>query len=163
MPAIMRMSCNHCDYAKEGSQSVTLAIRTDGSEVVCGHPVERMIAEKATGESWKDLVRQRRIRYRFGLVCLNCGELGYYGPDQLGHPPRRATHIVNVVSSVTTKEAGRYSCTACGLAKLYPLMVDLTQREIAREFVNWLRGLPNGPICPKCRAGRLRSYLVAVS
>jgi hypothetical protein len=163
MPAVMLIACNTCDYTKRGIQSVTVAIRADGSEEVCPHPVERTYAERATGLPWPQLVRQGRIRYRYGLVCLGCGELDYYGPDQLGKGPRRWTHIGNIVSSVTTRQARAHVCRGCGLNALHPLVWNETEREILLEFWNWLQGRPNGPVCPACHLGRLSSQMVAMS
>ena len=163
MPAIMRIGCNRCDYAQTGSQSITIAIKEDGSEVECLHPLERTMAEEATGASWKQLVREGRIRYRYALVCLSCGDLGYHGPDQLGEGPRRWTHIGNIVSGVTRKDARKHSCERCGRNTLYPLMADETELEILLQFFNWLRGRPSRPLCPVCHTGRLEASMRAIS
>ena len=163
MPAIMRIACTVCDYAREGSQSLTILIKSDGSELICPHPVESMVAEEATGMSWRELRRARRIRYRQGMVCLGCGELGYYGPDQVGAGPRRATKIGNIVTSVRRREARMHRCRACGRGALEPLMVDETEWELWGQLWNWVRGKPNGPFCPVCHVGQLRSEMTAVS
>ena len=83
MPAVMQLACRRCDFAREGIQAVTIFIKADGSEVICPHPLETRYAEEATGLSWKELKRASRIRYRCGMVCLGCGDLGYYGPVSL--------------------------------------------------------------------------------
>jgi hypothetical protein len=163
MPAVIQLRCKRCDYEVSGIKSITIAIKSDGSEAVCPHPLERREAEAATGESWKQLARRGRIRYRYAMACLGCGELDYYGRDQLGEPQRHWTHIGNIISSVTTREARRYSCEHCGRNQLYPLARDETEGEILREFFNWLRGVPNGPVCPACHTGRLHAAMVAIS
>ena len=159
----MRIACNQCDYARRAIASITVAIKADGSEVVCPHPIEFTRAEEATGLSWRELKRAGRIRYRYAMVCLGCGELDYYGPDQLGTGPRQPTHIGSIVRKIRRREAGMHRCRACGLNTLQPLHLDETEWEILVEFWNWIRGKPNGPICPSCHLGRLRSDMVAIS
>lgn len=163
MPAIMRLGCRRCDFAREGIQAVTIVIKTDGSELICPHPLELMYAEKATGLSWSELRRKGRIRYRCGMVCLACGDLGYYGPDQLGEGAARATHISNTVRSVRRREARKHRCRACGRGDLEPLVVNETERELWVQLWNWVRGKPNGPFCPVCHVGQLRSQMTAIS
>jgi len=163
MPAVMRIACNRCDYARRGIASITVAIKADGSEVVCPHPLEVARAEEATGLRWRELERAGRIRYRYAMICLGCGELEYYGPDQLGMSPRRRTHIGRIVSSVRSREALMHVCRGCGRNTLRPLHLDETEWEILVEFWNWVRGKPKGPICPSCHLGRLSSQMVAIS
>lgn len=163
MPAIMRIACSLCDFARGGSQSTTVVLKADGSELICPRPIESMVAEQATGMSWRELRRAGRIRYRYAMVCLGCGELGYYGPDQLGAGPRRATHIGNIVRSVRRREARMHRCRACRRDALEPLMVDETEWELWVQLWNWVRGKQNGPICPACHLGRLQSQMTAIS
>jgi hypothetical protein len=110
-----------------------------------------------------ELTRAGRIRYRYAMVCLNCGDLDYYGPDQLGAGQSRVTHIGNIVRSVRRREARMHHCRACGGDALEPLMVDETELELWVQLWNWVRGKPNGPICPVCHLGRLRSRMTAIS
>jgi len=163
MPAVMRLACSRCDFARDGIQAVTIVIKADGSEVICPHPLEARYAEEATGLSWKELRRASRIRYRCAMVCLGCGDLGYYGPDQLGTGPARATHIGNTVRSVRRREARLHQCRICGRHDLEPLMVDETEWELWGQLWNWVRDKPNGPFCPACHIGQLRSRMTAIS
>jgi hypothetical protein len=163
MPAIMSLACNRCNFARKGIQNLTVVIKADGEEVICPHPLESTYAEEATGLSWSELSRAGRIRYRSALVCLGCGELDYYGPDQLGEGMARWTHIGNIVRSVRRREARMHRCRACGYHDLEPLKVDETEWEIWGQLFNWIRGKPNGPFCPACHVGQLRSRMTAIS
>jgi len=163
MPAIMRLACSQCDFVRQGIQSLTIVIKSDGSEVICPHPLEPTYAEEATGSSWSELRRAGRIRYRLAMVCLGCGDLGYYGPDQLGAGLARATHIGNTVRSVRRREARMHRCRACGQGRLEPLKVDETEWELWGQLWNWVRRKPNGPFCPACHVGQLRSRMTGIS
>ena len=79
------------------------------------------------------------------MVCLNCGDLEYYGRDQLRTDPRR------------------HRCQACGLNTVKPLAAFDSEWAIFLEFLNWVRRKPSGPICPLCHLGRLSSQMVGIS
>jgi hypothetical protein len=162
MPGVFRVSCSSCGFEREGVAAITIVVGNNGSEIECPHPAEVRTAEEATGMEWRELVSQQRIRHRHALVCLDCGRLDYYGPDQL---PATA-HVVAknqswaATSHMSPKQAKQFSCSGCSNPSLYPLSGNpgclawvwaLMARS--QEQVN----------CPMCRKGVLRFEIIAVS
>ena len=161
MPGLYTLKCDRCDFhVGPRVMSITLAVKDDGREIICPHPSEVRTAEGATGKKWHDLMREGRILYRYGFVCLACGKFGYYGPDQLHGPARRLTHIGNIVHQPTTNEAKNYTCTSCGKKAMYPLCGDT---GCLLAILNLLGLFRKRVACPKCNGGNLRSELVAIS
>lgn len=160
MPGIFEVSCDRCDYRIEAIMSITLVIKDDGTEVICPHPLEYRTAEAETGRAWRDLLREGRIAWRHGFVCLGCGEFGYYGPDQLRKPARGMGHIGNITHQPTPREASEYACRACGGRDMHPLCGDTGCLTTLLELLG--RKRPR-VACPKCRDGQLTSELVAIS
>ncbi len=140
--------------------SLTSVVLNEGAEKICPHPCEVSIAEEATGMRWSELRRANRIRYRFALACLVCGELGYYGPSDLKDDVRAGGHIASIVHQPSPKSAGKFACRSCGHQSLYPicgntgcLLGILNLFGIARRRVS----------CPMCSDGGLKSDTYARS
>lgn len=135
MPAIYRIGCDSCDFGGLASESATLVRLDDGSELVCGHPLERIEAERATGVSWKQLRLDGRILYRYAAGCAHCGKIDYY--DRV----RRArTHIGGIVARLSKADLDGVACSACTEAELRPLY--------RLEFA-----------CPRCGEGSVRAKM----
>jgi hypothetical protein len=160
MPGIYQLACGSCDYAVSGIMSLTAVVLDDGSEKVCPHPCERMVAEEATGTSWSALARANRLVYRSALVCLACGSLDYYGPRDLSGKARAGGHIWSIVHQPSLSEAAAYSCKACAARQLYPLCGQAGCLPGLLQLFGLFR---ERVVCPRCRKGRLRSEMVGIS
>jgi hypothetical protein len=161
MPGIYVLKCDRCDFnVGPHITSLTFAVKDDGTEVVCPHPCERWAAEEATGKDWRVLVDEQRLRYRYGLICLNCGEFGYYGPDQLRNPPVGFTDIGNIVHHPSSSEARYYTCNSCGKKALYPVCGDTGCLLGLLNLVGLFR---KKTACPRCKDGSISSEMVAIS
>lgn len=160
MPGLYRLYCDSCGYQVKGSMSRTSVVLDGGSEKICGHPGEIRTAEEATGKRWGDLRRGNRIRYRFALACLSCGEMDYYGPSDREEDARTGGHIASIVHQPSPKSVRVYSCRSCGQHALYPIcggtgcllgllnLIGIGSRTVA---------------CPRCEKGILKSDLYAIS
>ena len=160
MPGIYQLACESCDYAVSGIMSLTAVVMDDGSEKICPHPCERMVAEEATGTNWSELARANRLIYRYALVCLACGELDYYGPRDLSADAHAGGHIWSIVHQPSRSEAAAYACKACGVRQLYPLC---GQTGCLLALLQLIRLFREKVLCPKCQKGLLRSEMVAKS
>src|SRR5437879_10454633 len=112
MPGIYQLACGSCDYIIRGIMSVTAVMMEDGSEQVCPHPRERMIAEKATGRSWTELAQADRLIYRYALVCLACGKMYYYASRDLAVDAHAGGHIWRIAHQPSRSEAAACPCKA---------------------------------------------------
>lgn len=160
MPGIFRLSCQRCSYAVSGIMSVMTVVLDDGTEKVCPHPCERLDAEEATGGRWSELTRTNRLVYRHALVCLECGELDYYGRRDLTADARAASHVAGIVHQSSRHEASLYTCRACGQRSLYPLCGQTGCLIGLAKLVGLIREQVQ---CPRCRQGTLRSEIIAIS
>ena len=162
MPGVYRLVCGGCDYRVEGHMSVTYVVLDDGSEAPCPHPLESPTAERPTGQSWKELAEAGRIVYRYALVCLECGEMDYYGPGpaDLSQASRRESHLWSIVRQPTPEEARRHECRACGKSAMYPLCGDT---GLLPAVVKIVRRTEESVPCPRCSEGTLRSEMFAKS
>jgi hypothetical protein len=161
VPGIYRLGCGSCDYAVRGIMSRTTVIMDDGSEKLCPHPCERMIAERATGKKWFELARANRLVYRYALVCLACGELDYYGPRDLSAEVRASGHIWSIVHQPSLSETSEYSCKACAARQVYPLCGERGCLLALFQLFGLFR--ERRVACPKCQKGSLQSKGVAIS
>lgn len=156
MPDLYILYCDSCDYVVKGVMSQTSVIMNDGSEMVCPHPIERLTAERATGETWCDLQEANRLVYRYALACLSCGKMDYYGPHDLDRGIRADSHIGSIVHRPSLDEAKRYTCRSCGEKALYPicgrtgcLTAILNLFKIPRQTAH----------CALCKSGVLKSEI----
>lgn len=160
MPGVFRVTCSSCDFVVESIASSTYVALADGREVVCPHPLERRYAEDATGLPWPALVRDGRLKYRYAFVCLACGELVYRGPTDLPESTRAPGHLYAITHQPSLREASSYSCSSCGLARLFPVsgnsgcLASLTRLLLRRD---------HKPRCPRCSTGVLSTEMFALS
>jgi hypothetical protein len=143
MPGIFSQSCDRCDFSCSASERVLYVVCGDGSEAICRHPGEHREAVKATGCEWKQLSREDRFRARRSYLCLDCGEVGFYGRHR-GHWEGVAAKIRPVPIADVHRSAD-LQCFACRQQHLY-------------EIGGQLR-----PLCPKCQTGRLHSMMLGIS
>jgi hypothetical protein len=161
VPGIFRLACDSCEYSVEGITSRTSVILADGSsEKVCGHPLERRVAERTTGRSWSELVRANRIVYRYALVCLACGALDYYSAADLARGSVHRGHLANIVHLPSPRRARDCICRTCGARRLYPLVQP---RGVVASLAQAAGLRRQSVACPRCHAGKLHSRLVAKS
>lgn len=160
MPGIFRMSCAACSFSVEAQTSQTYVIKDDGAAEVCGHPGEVRRAESVTGVPWRELVRAGRIQVRFALLCLGCGVLDHYGPDD-GPAAPAGSHTWQIVHHPTPEQLAGVRCRSCGAARLHPITPE---PGILRPLARWLSGkAAPRPRCPRCHAGELASRMVGIS
>jgi len=154
MASNYRIRCTVCDFRREGALSQTVVNLDNRTETVCLAGREVETAMDVTGRLWYELVSEGRILYRYGLVCLKCGALDYYGPDQLHQEPLHQIHHYNMVHHPSPGEASFYACRHCGTRSLYPLCGDAGQQALLRYPARLLSRVIR---CPNCRPGHLRS------
>lgn len=156
MPLILEARCDACDYALECSQSETFAVFDDGSEEVLGHPGEEIIARHLTGKGLSELAREKRLRYKYGLICRGCGKFDLYiNPRQ-----RVAGHIWSIVSTITPQDADEMVCVHCGSKGLQSV---IGERVGCLGILFGYRPKPNRFACPKCRRGWVDIRIVGMS
>lgn len=142
MPMIYRIWCGSCSFRVPAIQYGEVYVtQDDGSELLCGHPGEEAAAEEATGMSWKELRRTDRIVFRRDMLCLSCGNRDHYRQIRRGVlSPNR--------------------CTACqaerlvGVDEMPGCLLSIAGLLVPRR--------PNLP-CPRCKRGRLREEVCAIS
>jgi len=160
MPGIYQLACGSCDYSVKGIVSITQVLMDDGSEKTCPHPLERVIAEGATGKTWSELKQANRLIYQFALVCLVCGTLDYYGGRVLSAENQAVNHIGMITHQPSRFEAVAHSCKTCGVRQLYPLCGQTGCLLGLLKLIGLFR---ERVMCPKCGKGLLRSEMVAIS
>jgi hypothetical protein len=143
MPAIYNLACDTCEVALKRSPSMTMVELADGTREICGHPLERRVAERLTGESWDQLVGEGRIVYRYTAVCAVCGV-----PDVYDAAGSARGHARSITREPSIADLAARSCTACGAARLVPLAKAEAIREIE---------------CPHCAHGHLKSEICGFS
>lgn len=129
MPGIYKISCDRCDFAREGGESVIFVVGEDGAEIICPHPGEFMMAERATGKTYEVLKQEGRFRFRRTYLCLTCGEVGHYGKrgDMIegvadGTVQAMATGYPRwYVAADQVHRSPKTACARCGQETLYPM------------------------------------------
>jgi RNase P subunit RPR2 len=129
----------------------------DGSERICPHPGEIQHAEEVTREKWATLVREKRIRYRYSMFCRECGAVDYYGAES----PVKFTHVGNLVRTPAPEEAAMFRCRCCGKQALFPFVWGRGFFAGILEKTGMLREVV--VTCPKCKSGKLKSMMTALS
>jgi hypothetical protein len=135
VPAIYRIECDQCDFRRLASQSATFVLGEDDSWEIVGHPVERLRAERTTGEPWSKLVADGRIAYRYGAICRHCGTVDFY---PVTSQPRR-DHVWSITRMPTTKDLADTPCSSCSQAEL----LAVTDKRMT------------GMLCPQCQRGEV--------
>ena len=138
--------CNNCGFSSVGPDKKDYVLEAGGHETQIGYP--------CTVERYKLLVGNKPIIKRYGLLCLTCGTVGYYGPHDLDAPEDEHQSLLC---------QGRYTCISCGNHSFFPMvgkrlsflmklfsLVGMKTRNIS-DFC------PDLPKCPRCKSGRLRS------
>ena len=147
MPAIMRACCDACDYGVGSCpQSVTFAVLDDGKEEVLGHPCEEEDAIELTGKSLRELAKENRLRYRYGLICRTCGEYDLYTNPSA----KKAGHILSIVGSISPADANEMECVHCSSKGLQSVMGETIG---CLAFLLGQQPKPNTFDCPKCKKG----------
>lgn len=142
MPAIYKIQCCECGFSVRGSTSLTVVVMKDGSEQICMHPIEKLDAERLTGEKWASLLRSGRIGCKFALFCRDCGALDYYGY----HQNVNWTYMGSTVTR-SPEVAEAHKCRSCGRNRLFP--------------ITWKR--KEKVLCPNCKTGLLSSDSIGIS
>ena len=148
MPGLYRLECPRCGFSREGARLQTVVLKDDGPPAVLPRAMEMRAAEMITGKQWGDLLLQRRVRYRYALVCLACGKLDYY------YSPRAGSDDGAPLADLppTASEAAACACRICGGGPLYPLYaVTGRLRGLLGRIGLWRGGLT----CPQCKKGML--------
>lgn len=154
MPVIWKLNCSNCDLSQAAFPMSHICVALDdGSEVVCPHPGEARIAERATGKTWEELAKAGRLYNRFALLCLACGELDYYCTRDLARYVMPTGRGPRLGESMPPGEAGEHACKACGERQLCFLENETGCRLALARLIGL--GRPR-PMCPKCAKGRLR-------
>jgi hypothetical protein len=150
MTGLYRLQCPRCGFVREGAPRQTVVLKEDGSLAVLPRAMEMRAAEMITGKQWGDLLLQKRIRYRYALVCLACGKLDYY--YSLRVAPDDGTPLPDLPPTV--REAAGCTCRSCGKGPLYPLYAVTSRLRALLGRLGLSRG---GLQCPQCKQGQLVS------
>jgi hypothetical protein len=134
VPAIYRIECEQCDFRRLASQSATFVLGEDDSWEIVGHPVERLQAERKTGDSWSQLVADGRVAYRYGAICRHCGTVDFYAVTG-----QRRGHTRSITWMPRTKEFAESPCSYCGHTEL----LAVSDKHMA------------GMLCPQCQTGEV--------
>ena len=135
MPLIYELICDHCKHIHSAPESVTYVILEDGSEEMCLHPIESMMAEEKTGKAWSELRNEGRIIYRYPLVCISCGDMNYYGPHDLNVVMPPQSHLRSIIQRPSKRVASLYNCRTCGEKSQEPLG---RYAGLTRSILNWI-------------------------
>lgn len=160
MPAVYSTQCDSCDHSELFSGSITYVLLDDGSEKICGHPGEALIAESVTDKSWSELRRTNRIFYRYPLVCLFCGTVDDYGPRDLKVDMPTRGHIRSIVDNPSRGAAKLYTCRSCGKMELRPAS---DYAGIINSILNYFGSKRMDLPCPGCRTGKMTIKIWGVS
>ena len=147
MPSIIEAKCNKCDYTVRCSQSATYLVGENGDETILSHPVEKLRAKELTGKSFGQLAKEGRIRYKYGLICRNCGEYDLY--ERVGNITNKG-HISSIVDCMSEEETDKIACIHCGKVTMQSVMGEQIG---CLAFLLGKRPKKNELACPKCYTG----------
>src|SRR5579883_3450315 len=82
MPIIFRIGCDKCSFGYIAPETEAFARTENGLEIEVPMPYFPFGLVEETGETWSQLLRRSQVIHKTGLVCLECGQLDYYGKDQ---------------------------------------------------------------------------------
>ena len=157
MPSILEAKCNECDYfIGPFSQSATFVTLDDGKEKILPHPCEKMTAGALTGKTISELTKEKRMIYKYGLICQNCGKYDLY-PNQNKQP---GGHISSIVSSIPPDEAQNMCCIHCQKIGMHSVM---GQQIGCLALLLGKKTKPNIFDCPKCNNGTVEIKMIGIS
>jgi len=150
MPLIFNLVCSGCSFSDEvRSAAYAVVDMEDGREEICPHPVERLTARRITGVEWPELVRAKRVGYRYALTCQACSKTDYYRSARGFRGPAQGL-IGGIAHVPSSKEAREFVCSSCGRPALVP------STRVGR---GWRK---QEVACPNC-AGHLELAVIGIS
>jgi hypothetical protein len=120
MPLIFNLVCSKCGFADKVHSTAYAVVDTeDGREEICPHPVERLTARRITGVEWPELVRAKRVGYRYALTCQACSKTDYYRRARGFRGPAQGL-IAGIAHVPSPEDAREFICLSCGRPALVP-------------------------------------------
>lgn len=139
------IECNNCDFGIVGPESKFYVLRNEGKQVHIGFP--------CSADQYEKLISSGQVIRRYGFLCLNCGELNYFGPFDLGQSEDTFDELLI---------RDQINCSEC---KNRALLSINDKKLVVRD---WLQSLlqvlqlqkpatdqENKIICPRCKKGQL--------
>jgi len=158
MPAVMMLKCDKCEYKKVTSQSSCYLTLSDGEELVLEHPAEEIQAFRATGKHLNELFKEGRIKCKYGLVCITCGEWDLYS---ISKEQSTSGYIGLLVARARDKDLENISCKYCGKNTLRSVMGS--QVGCLFAFIKLIFLKKDYFPCPKCGKGKIKFDITGIS